>query len=220
MIILPALEAALDEAAHRHYGRRRFHVPWRRVLVPALALGCALAALMTLTGRATGPAQEQPVGPPVPEATLAQSRALTQAPGIPKFTGREPVIAHADLPAVADAYEDATPYPPEGRDLFDWASTAAGPYDMSSISYAKDVQMLVEWRAACIWLRYWLASEGDAEARRAAALVLGDVPAWPTRRESPGNWADVPALVAAGDVAALDTQNRADCSPWRNRQNG
>ena len=83
------------------------------------------------------------------------------------------MIAHADLAAVAEVFEDATPYTPKGRDAFDWLSTAAGPYDMSSIGYAKDVQMLVEWRAACIWCAYWLASDG--EARQAAGVVLGDV---------------------------------------------
>jgi hypothetical protein len=222
MTTFPALEAALDEAAHRHYGRRR--VGWRPVLIPALALGCALAALMSLPGRTAGPAQEPVGGPPVPAATLALSYALTQAPAIPKFTGREPVIAHADLPAVADAFEDRTPYPPLRRDTFAWLSTAPGPTNMASINYAKDAQGLVEWRAACIWLRFWLARDGDGDgdraARQSAARVLGDVPAWPSLRGHPGNWAGVPAETAAGDVAALNAQNRADCSPWRYRQGG
>jgi hypothetical protein len=185
--------------------------------VPAVAIGCALAALLALPDRTTGPADERPAAPPVPEATLALSHALTLAPGIPKVTGREPVIAHDDLPAVADGFEDQTPYPPLERDSFDWLSTAAGPADMSSVNFADDVQGLVEFRAACIWLRYWLAT---AEGRPAAAVVLGDAPQWPSLRDSPGNWADVPAQLAAGDLAALDAQNRADCTPWRNRQGG
>jgi hypothetical protein len=213
----PELEAALDAAAHRHYGRRRPRPRRRGVVVPAAALGCALAALMALPGRTGGPAGERLAAPPVPESTLALSHALTLAPAIPKFTGREPVIVHADLPAVADGFEDHTPYPPLERDTFDWLSTAPGPTNLSSINYAKEVQGLVEFRAACVWLRYWLATP---EGRQAAAVVLADVPSWPTLRDHPGNWAEVPAQLAAGDLAALDAQNRADCSPWTVRQGG
>ncbi|HEY6890108.1 MAG TPA: hypothetical protein VI300_20060, partial [Solirubrobacter sp.] len=188
---------------------------WRGVGAPAVALGCALAGLLALPGTAAGPAGERPAAPPVPEATLALSHALTLAPDVPRFTGREPVIAHDELPAVADGFEGQTPYPPLERDTFDWLSTAAGPANMSSVNFADDVQGLVEFRAACIWLRYWLATP---EGRPAAAIVLGDAPQWPSLRDSPGNWADVPAQLAAGDLAALDAQNRADCSPWTNRQ--
>jgi hypothetical protein len=218
MTTFPALEAALDDAAHRHYGRRRRRFPWRPVLIPALVLGCALAALMTLPGPTAGPAQQEVATPPVPPATLALSRALTQAPALPKHRVSDPVLAHADLPTVADAFEERTPYPPGQRDKFDWLSTAAGPTDMASINFATEVQGLVEYRAACVWLRFWLASDGGA--RQAAAQVLGDVPAWPTLRDHPGNWADVPAQAAAGDVAALNAQNQAGCSPWRDRQGG
>ena len=213
MSTLPELEAALDAAAHRHYGRRR---PRRRgVIVPAAALVCALAALMVLPDRTARPVDERPAAPPVPAMTLAVSHALTLAPAVPKFPGREPVIAHEDLPAVADGFEDQTPYPPLQRDSFDWRSTARGPTNLSSINYANDVQDLVEFRAACLWLRYWLATP---QGRPAAAVVLADAPSWPSLRDHPGNWADVPAQLAAGDLAALDAQNRVDCSPWTTRQ--
>ena len=217
MSTLPALEAALDEAAHGHYGRRR-RFAWGRILVPAPALACAAAALVTLPGRTGGPARERSVAPPVPDATLVLSHALTRAPSLPWFTGREPVIAHARLPAVAEGFENRTPYPPAERDTFDWLSTAPGPASMAKIGYAKDVEGLVEFRAACIWLRFWLARHGDPLARQAAASVLRDAPSWPSLRDSPGNWAHVPAQLAAVDVAALSEQNRADCTPWRNRQ--
>ena len=220
MTTLPALEAALDEAAHRHYGRRRRpRLPQFRVLVPALAVACALAALVTLPDRSAAPAHEGQVsGPPVPAATLALSRALTQRPAPGKHQVSDPVLAHADLPSVAETFEEQTPYPPGQRDAFDWLSTAPGPTDMASVNFATEVQGLVEYRAACLWLRFWLASANDGAARQAAAQVLDDVPAWPTLRARPGNWADVPAQVAAGDVAALLAQNQAGCSPWRDRQ--
>jgi hypothetical protein len=220
MSTLPALEAALDEAAHRHYGRRRHRFPWRPVLVSSLALACALAALVTLPGRSVGPEQGQVAAPPVPAGTLTLSHALTQASALSQHQVSDPVLAHADLPAVADAFEEQTPYPPGQRDAFDWRSTAVGPTNMASINYATEVQGLVEYRAACIWLRFWLASDGDDAARRAAAEVLGDVPAWPSLRRHPGNWAGVGAHAAAGDLPALNDQNRSGCSPWRDRQGG
>jgi hypothetical protein len=211
MSTLPALEAALDEAAHRHYGARRRR-SWRP---PALASAVGAAALLlVLPGRTGVPAQTP--SPPVPAETLALSKALTQAPDMPGFRIDAPVIAHADLPAVADGFEDETPYPPGLRDRFDWLSTAPGPHDMASVNYARDVRSLVEWRAACIWLRYWLDS--GAAQRQAAGSVLGDVPAWPALRGHPGNWAEVPAQAARADVAALTLQYRYDCSPWRERQ--
>ena len=90
---------------------------------------------------------------------------------------------------------------------------------MSSIGYARDVRRLVEFRAACIWLRFWLATP-TARCAGPPASCSSDVPRWPTLRDHPGNWADVPGQVALADVAALDPQYRHDCSPWRNRQSG
>jgi hypothetical protein len=209
---LPALEAALDEAAHRYYAPRRRGRP--RLLLPAVATTAAL--VLALPGRAGGPARPAASGTAIPPETLALSAALAQAPDVPGFHVSDPVIAHADLPAVANGYEDRTPYPPGRRDGFDWLSTAAGPYDMGSVNYARDVRDLVEWRSACIWLRFWLDSEGSP--REAAGVVLTDVPRWPTMRENPGNWADVPGQL--GDVAALGLQYQHDCSPWRDRQGG
>jgi hypothetical protein len=212
---LPALEAALDEAAHRYYGARRRRRARRPLLLGALA-GAAGAAvlLLALPGSSGSPAKApQRSGP---AGTLALSRALADAPAIPPFRIGDRVVAHADLPAVADGFEDHTPYPPGHRDRFDWLSTAPGPYDMASIGYARDVRGLVEWRAACIWLRFWL--DADGPPRQAAGRVLGDAPSWPTLRDHPGNWADVPGQVAVGDVAALTLHYRHDCSPWRDRQ--
>jgi hypothetical protein len=181
------------------------------MLVPALA--CAAAAAVTLThlpGHAARPAH---VPPAVPAKTLALSHALATAPDLPRFTGREPTLAHAALPFVADALENRTPYPPGRRDPFNWRSITPDATDMAAIAYARDVQGLVEHRAACIWLRYLLASEGPQ--REAATAVLSDVPHWPALRDGPGNWADVPARIAAGDAQALDRQVRDDCTPAR-----
>jgi hypothetical protein len=203
---LPALEAALDAAAHRHYGRRPRR-GWRFALIPALAAGaCAAALVFALPGRALDDPAEAPSGPTVPPETLALAAALARAPDVPKAGIHDAVIAHAQLPAVAEGYEARTPYPPGRRDRFDWLSTAPGPHDMASIGYARDVRMLVEWRAACIWLRFYLDTDGAP--REAAGAVLATVKDWPTIRSRPGNWAGVPG----------ELHYRRDCSPWRDRQ--
>jgi hypothetical protein len=213
---LPALAAALDEAAHRHYGPRRRR-RWSLALLPptAIALG-AVALLLALPGQAGDVAQTGSPAPAVPPETLALSRALAAAPDEPPFEIGDPVVAHAELPAIADAYENETPYPPGHRDRFDWLSTAPGPSDMASVNSAREVRGLVEFRAACIWLRFWLDTDGPA--REAAGTVLTDAPGWPMLREHPGNWADVPRQL--GDPAALALQYQHDCSPWRDRQQG
>jgi hypothetical protein len=201
---LPALEAALDEAAHRLYGPRR--QTRRLMLVPVALAACAAAALVfTLPGRAVGPAQA-PQTLTVPPETLAQAATLAAAPDLPKHSIHDDVIAHRELPALAERYKDRTPYPPGRRDRFDWLSTAPGPHDMSSINYARDVRTLVEWRAACIWLRFYL--DVDGAPRQAAAAVLDTVKDWPTIRGHAGSWAKAPSPLAY----------QRNCEPWRDRQ--
>jgi hypothetical protein len=205
-----ALEAALDAAAHRHYRRsRRIQ---RRVGAPVVAFACvAMLALLlrpdpVLEG---GPAQ----APGVPAATLALSHALTLAP--PRQPLRPKVdepVPHAALPAVAAEYERQTPYPPSGRDTFDWAATPDDPHDMASINYRTDIQGLVEFRAACLWMRYWLATEGLPEAQQAAATVLADIPAWPSHRARAAGPRQVARDAAAGNAAAVAATVGTDCA--------
>lgn len=209
MTAFPALEAALDAAAHGHYRRRR-RLRWR-VGGPVLALACVVA--LTLLLRPTPVRQAGSVrAPAVPAATLQLSHALTLAP----VPSPEPVlddpVAHADLPAIAAEYERRTPYPPSGRDTFDWAALPADPHDMASFNYRRDIQMLVEFRAGCLWMRYWLATEAHVEARRAATAVLADIPAWPARRHQPGSARAVAEQAAAGNAAAVAETVRTDCS--------
>jgi len=212
MTTFPELEAALDAAAHRHYGRRR-RLPWRP-LVPAVALALACAAALAVFPRSgpppgAGPAQ----APGVSAETLALSHALTLAPATqPLRPAVDQPVPHAELPAVAAEYERRTPYPPSGRDAFDWAGTPADPHDMASINHRKDIQGLVEFRAACLWMRYWLASEDLPAQRRAAVTVLADVAAWPSQRGQAGARRDVAEQAAGGNAAAVSANVANSCS--------
>ncbi len=212
MTTFPELEAALDAAAHRHYGPRR-HRSWRP-LVPAVALALACAVALAVLPRSgpspeAGPAQ----APGVPAETLALSHALTLAPATqPLRPDVDRPVPHAELPAVAAEYERRTPYPPSGRDAFDWAGTSADPHDMEGINYRNDVQGLVEFRAACLWMRYWLAGEGLPAQRRAAATVLADVAAWPSQRAQAGPRRELAEKAAAGNAAAVSATVAGACS--------
>ena len=137
------------------------------------------------------------------------SHALTLAPD-PERGARTPV-AHAELAAVAADLRRAIPYPPGLEDRFDWAATPPGPYDMASINHREEVQMLLEFRAGCLWLRYWLSA--DPAGRAAAATVLADVPKWPHRRLAGDGslWPEIAAAAARGDAAALAEAQRGDC---------
>jgi hypothetical protein len=101
---LPALEAALDAAAHRHYGTQR-RPSWRP---PALAGAVGAAVLLLALPGRTGIPARAPL-PPVPAETLALSQALANGPGVPAHRIGDPVVAHAELPTIADAFEDQTP---------------------------------------------------------------------------------------------------------------
>jgi hypothetical protein len=209
MTTFPELEAALDAAAHRHY-RRRWRLRWRAA-VPVLAV--AGIAALTLLPRPDAALEGGPArAPGVSEATLALSYALTLAPAMPRRVrpNVDEPVPHAELPAVAAEYERQTPYPPTGRDTFDWAATPADPRDMGAVNYRIEIQGLVEFRAGCLWMRYWLASEGPA--RQAATAVLADIPAWPSRRGRPGSSQDVAEQAAAGNVAAVSETVRTDCA--------
>ncbi len=208
MSTFPQLEEALEAAAQRHYGRRRRRFAWRP-FVPTVAVAAAAAtALLALPARSTPPAFDRPAAT-VPALTLARSHALTRAPSPSRPSGRTPV-EHADLAAVAAELRRSIPYPPGLQDTFDWAATPPGPYDMSSINYREEVQMLVEFRAGCLWLQYWLAA--DAPGRVAAATVLADFPDWPYQRTLGGSrWPQIPDAAARAAGAALAEYERGDC---------
>ena len=207
MSTFPQLEEALEAAARRHYGRRRRRFTWRR-LTPAVAVAtAAAAALIALPDGAAPPAPPERTAAAVPPLTLARSHALTQAP-LPRSSRTR--VAHADLPAVAAELRRAIPYPPGVRDRFDWAATPEGPYDLASLNYREDVQMLVEFRAACLWLQFWLAT--DAPGRAAAATVLADVPDLPHQLRSATRWGQIAAAAAREDAAAVAEYEAGQCA--------
>ena len=80
---------------------------------------------------------------------------------------------------------------------------------MSSFNYREEVHALLEFRAGCLWLQYWLAT--DAGGRAAATAVLADVPDWPYQRRAASRWGEIAAAAARGDAAALTGYERGHC---------
>jgi hypothetical protein len=207
----PALREALAEAAQRRYGRRvrRPRMPVVLVRRAAVVVGAAVVAIAALSVVPRGHDPEPAAR--VPAQTLRLSRELTQAPVVLP-SGRDDNrvrVAHSDLPRVAAEIERRTPYPPGISDDFDWAATPSSATAMGSIGFRSDVQALIESRAHCLWLHYWLNANarGAAAAAADAATVFADAPAWPTMRANQGGvreaWAADAAAARRGDVAAV-----------------
>jgi hypothetical protein len=202
---LPQLEAQLVDAAAR---RRRARAPWRGRLAVAVAAAACVAGVLVLLGRDDGARPSHlPAGvPSVPAATLALARALAAAPA-PAQGVR---VAHARLAALASELESRMPYPPGLRDRFDWAATPSDPSAAGAINYRAEVQRMVEYRAYCLWLRYWVSAQGDAGALRAADAVLDLVSRWPTQRGD-AHAAKIAAAARAGDVGAVKWELELNC---------
>lgn len=207
MTLLPQVRSAMVEAMDQ--GPRR--VRGRRLGRSVLAVASAAALIAIVVSVATVPDREREVPPAqsrqldVPAATLEQSRALTRAP-LDSGDGAPPVPA-SEVVALAAAYGRDTPYPPEDADAFDWSGVGA--------MERWKVHQLVEARAACLWLGFWLdaSAAGDTAALGAAVGVLRDVSDWPTMRAASTRWGQSADLAAAGDVAAVEARNRQDCTP-------
>lgn len=221
MSVFPALESALDAAAHRRQVAPRARSWGRWVATPALAV-CAAALLVALLPADTELAATAPpvTAPPVtvPAETLALSAALTAAPR-PGMRGE--LVQRPRLRATATEIAAHVPYPPGAAESMDWEATPPGPADMASINDRTTVQFLVEYRAACTWATFWLfaLTAGNEPALAGATAVLQDIPHWPTQRgaladpyERTQGWNAVAPAAAARDAGPVRTYARANCA--------
>jgi hypothetical protein len=210
---LPQLERDLVEAAGR--GRRRRMaglVP--RIVRPALVVALLVGVVVGIGMAAGAGDPEREVGAGglqrVPEATFERSERLTRAE-TPREDADARVPLRDFLSAVARV-RDQTPYPPGRPDDFDWENTPEDPRDMGSIRTLPAIQMVMEFRARCHWLRYWLDARtaGNAGVRGDAERIIHDIPAWPTLRNSlPGDAAL--EAVEAGDEARVRRDIGVNC---------
>lgn len=226
MSIFPQLEQAIADAARQRYGTTRRTIALRtaRRLMPAVA-ACALlvglaAVVLSLDHAGTdldvpAPTQEMPL---VPDATLVASAALTRAPAVrpPGADGVRPEpIADRDLISVGQEIRAQVPFPPGASDSVDWLKSGS---DMAQIDYRADVQAVMEFRAGCQWLGFWLRAKdaGAHEAASRALTVLADIARWPTMRgartrDATDRWAELAQLARGGDVAAVRADEARNC---------
>jgi hypothetical protein len=194
---LPQLEAQLVAAAAR---RPRSRVGPRVAGGALAAAACVLAAVLLLT---PGPKpRDQPVQATetVPPSTLVQARALA-AMAPPRNT----FVRDAMVAPVAKRVMAQTPYPPGMSDHFDWRAHGYG------LNHAAEVQRMVEYRAYCLWLKYWLTGTD----RAGAAAVLAEVPSWPTQRQTDKYESsfqrEIQAAVEGGDVVRVKREADLNC---------
>ena len=186
-----------------------------RLSVAALALGLVLAAVALAARSPASAPRELASNPfvPVDASTLALSARLAAAPDLDEGGGRDALIPHERLPAVAATVAAQLPYPPGRADRYDWAAPPADPTDMGSITMLRDVQLMSQYRARCLWVVHWLVAQGaDADAARTQATeVLVESTQWPGLRGNPR----APALARAaksGDAATLHAYASANCA--------
>ena len=93
---------------------------------------------------------------------------------------------------------------------------------MAVISSRSDVQSIVEYRAACLWVGFWDHAwrSGNEPALAAATTVLADVTHWPSFRAQPSNyWPELAAATAARDPGLVQRELALNCArvpmPWR-----
>jgi hypothetical protein len=225
MTVFPQLRDALADAARDHYGgsRRRWSArrPRRSLLVTATAcVGVVAVLLLAFRGDdqelATAPMQF----PPVPDSTLTISAALTRDPARTPAGAdetRPTPIPDDELVEVAGTVRARLAYPPGIRDDLQWLGAEG---DMAQIDHRSDLQQVMEHRAGCLWLSFWLQAKaaGAVESASAAATVLGEVGRWPATRGMPTEdataerWAGMARLARQGDADALAQAERRDCS--------
>jgi hypothetical protein len=135
----------------------------------------------------------------VPAATLVKARALAQRSRPPQTN-----LADDRLAAEAERLMSRTPYPPGVRDPFGWA----GARDINTVF---ELQSMIEYRAYCFWVKFWVGGTD----RAAATAVLEQTQYWPTMRHNdrPRYWQKkIWNAAREGDAATMRQEVRVNCS--------
>jgi hypothetical protein len=161
-----------------------------------------VALLATLGIASAGSAQTKTVSP-----ALQRSKALVGTPA------GDPFAAAASIPAatarvIADDVAGQIPLPAAGTFSGVRWEEAGGVFSRAEIAG------VLQYNAACQWLRAWRDRRDDA-----AAQVLADLPYWPAWRfaEAAGVFGQVAADVRAGGGAA-SAAVLADCDASHERE--
>jgi len=139
---------------------------------------------------------------------LIESPSVRGDDGAPAAYGRQ-------LARVAEAIEARTPYPPGMSDDFDWATYR--PDGEAAGEMSGSIQMLIEYRAGCLWQRTWLhaVERNDHSAQHEALLILRQIPDWPGIRGDRGTGCQhaeqIAASATAGDRRAVVANINLNC---------
>lgn len=192
MTIVPELRAELMRAAairSSPEGGRALAQRLRRLGLPLIG-----GLLLGTAGVATS------AGLIISSAVKERSAQLTTEPVTPDKGERAGI--GPDLAELATSVQREIPYPPGVRDRYDWAKYPAGPTLGTNQESRREVRIVSEARAACLWRIYFLEQHdlGDTKAATEAVSILKQIPEWPTMRSDSGS--PDPHLVALADAAA------------------
>lgn len=217
MTLLPQLEEQLNAAAQRELAgvptlraRLRPSPTHRRWALVGIAAG--VVTVFGVIGLQSVGDREMTASAP-PQETLDKSDALTREAAI-RSSGqnRQEPLSAGELADYVAELQRRLPYPPGARD--DLSAVIRPPRtstDMGGVSYASDAELLGQYRAWCVWQRYWLATYEAAalDANRAAMTVLDQVPGWSAFRDGDTRQQKRIAAAARSDDAAAIGRNVA-----------
>lgn len=205
--VVPELRAALMRAAEAQLtpaaGAGRRGTRWRKRWggLPMIAV-----ILIGTGGIATA------TGLVVSQATKDRSEQLAKEPTPPagKFSS-----LGEQMVATAREVQAELPYPPGMRDEYDWSKYSIGATLGAGGEVRREIQLMSETRAKCIWLRYYVKAHdrGDRRAMTDAAGILARAPHWPaTRRLTERSDPDDPNSGLSHDLAHAQMAARGELS--------
>lgn len=122
----------------------------------------------------------------VSQATKDRATQLTRSAAPEPGTGFSTL--GAQMVQTAKEVRAELPYPPGMTDTYDWSKYSAGTTLGTGGETRREIQLMSEYRAGCIWRRYYLKvhDAGDRRGMADAAKILAQVPDWPATRGLPG----------------------------------
>jgi hypothetical protein len=175
----------------------------RRLIIAGAALTIATTAIA-----ASAPAG--PSGPDYAAQKLERSTALTMEDAPDRSAEATPLAAGREARAASDARAARVPLPDGGS--FNGIRWESG----EGVVHPAELEGVLEYNAACQWLRAY----HDGRESAVAARVLADVPNWPALRgtDSGAYWEQAARELGGGGEITAGLQRECDESHVRESQ--
>lgn len=194
----PGLASPISRRARWRAWLRRGGLP----LVVALVLGGGAVAAAT--------------GLVISQATKDRSTALTREPGpTPERPGRFAQLGD-EMVRQAREIQAGLPYPPGLRDTYDWSKYSAAATLGTGGETRREMALMIEFRAQCLWLVAWRQARqrGDRRTAADAMQIVREAQRWPATRGLGANgWAwQLEKQLRARNLRAVDEMVAVNCN--------